>query len=348
MVYALSGLARSGIIDGGSAMFNRARWSAIGAAVAVMVGGGLALPSAEAAISSGERSVFVAITPCRVVDTRPAPATVGGRATPLTAEEEFLQPIRGSNGNCTVPADASAVSMNVTIAGGSASSFLTVWPADAPRPLASNLNWSAGSGPIANKVDVKLSADGQLRVFNNRGTVNVLADIVGYYVDHTHDDRYYTKPQVDAAVAEVDDSLRTDTYSTFALQNFNPGTPAFLPTAGACVTNGGTSSNGVVFSVPIIVPVGSRLISADVTTYDGAGAAMEVSLMRTTVTATGSTSGSIATGAGGSGPAAVDHDLLTPSPTEIVASNESFYVQLANLLNGNGFCGLTVTYDTDG
>ena len=371
-------------------MFDRSRWITIGAAVAVIVGGGLAIPAAQATISSGERLVFVAITPCRVLDTRPAPETVGGRATPLTAQDVLVQPIRGTNGNCTIPVDASAVSINVTIADGSAASFLTVWPADAPRPLASNLNWSAGSGPIPNKVDVKLSADGQIRFFNNGGTVNVLADIVGYYVDHnhddryyskaqtdaayaaaahahddryyskaqtdaayaaaahTHDDRYYSKAQVDAAVAAVDDSLRTDTYSPFALQNFNPGTQAFLPIAGSCITNGGNSGNGVTFLVPIVVPVGARLISADVTTYDGINTPLSIKLWKQTLTATGSTIAEIAAGAGGAGAAALDRDLLTPSPTEIATASESFYVELANLLNGNGFCALTVTYDTDG
>ena len=350
-------------------MFDRSRWITIGAAVAVIVGGGLAIPAAQATISSGERLVFVAITPCRVLDTRPAPETVGGRATPLTAQDVHLQPIRGTNGNCTIPVDASAVSINVTIADGSAASFLTVWPADAPRPLASNLNWSAGSGPIPNKVDVKLSADGQIRFFNNGGTVNVLADIAGYYVDHNHDDRYYSKAQtdaayaaaahahddryyskaqVDAAVAAVDDSLRTDTYSPFALQNFNPGTQAFLPIAGSCITNGGSSANGVTFIVPIVVPVGARLISADVTTYDGINTPLSIKLWRQTLTATGSTIAEIAAGAGGAGAAALDRDLLTPSPTEIATASESFYVELANLLNGTGFCALTVTYDTDG
>ena len=64
-------------------MFGRSRWSAVGAAVAVTLGGGLAIPAAKATISSGERAVFVAIAPCRLLDTRPAPQTVGPRATPL-------------------------------------------------------------------------------------------------------------------------------------------------------------------------------------------------------------------------------------------------------------------------
>ena len=33
--------------------------------------------------------------------------------------------------------------------------------------------------------------------FSNAGSVDVLADIVGYYTDHNHDDRYYTKAEID-------------------------------------------------------------------------------------------------------------------------------------------------------
>jgi hypothetical protein len=108
----------------------------------------------------------------------------------------------GLNGNCNIPADASAVAMNVTAVGGTAGSFLTIWPSDvAPRPLASNLNWVPGSPPTPNKVDVKLSADGKINLFNLQGSVSVLADVVGYYADHNHDDRYARRVSVDYNLA---------------------------------------------------------------------------------------------------------------------------------------------------
>jgi hypothetical protein len=110
--------------------------------------------------------------------------------------------VRGTNGDCDIPVDATAVAMNVTAVGGTAGSFLTIWPSDvAPRPLASNLNWVPGSPPTPNKVDVKLSADGKVNLFNFAGSVSVLADVVGYYADHNHDDRYYTKAEIDAKLS---------------------------------------------------------------------------------------------------------------------------------------------------
>jgi hypothetical protein len=98
--------------------------------------------------------------------------------------------VHGTNGNCTIPAGALAIDANVTITAPTSDGFLTMFPADAPLPNASNLNWSAGQAPTPNAVTVDLSADGKVNVFNERGTVNVIIDIVGYYEDHNHDDRY--------------------------------------------------------------------------------------------------------------------------------------------------------------
>ncbi len=179
----------------------RTRWAAIGAAIAVSIGGG-GLVITHAAVSSGERDAFVPIAPCRVFDTRSGPTNVGPRSTPIGAGETYTQQITGANGNCTtpIPADATAVAMNVTVVDGTSAGFLTIWPSDVtPRPTVSSLNWTPGAPPTPNKVDTKLSPTGQINLFNSAGTVNVLADIVGYYADHNHDDRYFTKTEVAAA-----------------------------------------------------------------------------------------------------------------------------------------------------
>ena len=132
--------------------------------------------------SGGSPSLLVPISPCRLADTRPAPDTIGPFGTPIPGGGEIMLRVHGTNGNCTVPSSASAVAMNVTAVDGSASSFLTVWPADGQRPLASSLNWVAGAPPTPNKVDVQLSATGEFKMFNLAGSVNVIADVVGYYV----------------------------------------------------------------------------------------------------------------------------------------------------------------------
>jgi hypothetical protein len=188
----------------------RSRWAAIGAAVAVTLGaGGVSLT--QAALGSGDKPVFVAIEPCRLIDTR---GDVGSRVTPLGAGEVVTLQVTGSNGQCSgIPADATAAALNVTAIQGSTRSYLTLFPADTDLPNASNLNWNGGDPPTPNKVDVKLSSGGAVKISNNDGTVHVAADLVGYYVDHHHDDRYYTKSQVydrtqiDAGLAVIDGQL---------------------------------------------------------------------------------------------------------------------------------------------
>jgi hypothetical protein len=134
-------------------------------------------------------STFVPTAGCRVTDTR-GTSTVGPRNTPLGANQTFKVAIHGSNGECTgallIPADAVAVALNVTAVNATASSNIRIFPANLTTvPLLSNLNVSAGAPPTPNKVDVKLSPDGKIKVYNFNGSVNIVIDIVGYYTKST-------------------------------------------------------------------------------------------------------------------------------------------------------------------
>jgi streptogramin lyase len=71
--------------------------------------------------------------------------------------------------------------MNIVATNATAGSYLTVWPADQPKPLASSLNYVAGQPPTPNGVTSQLSADGRLALYNFAGAVDVVVDIVGYY-----------------------------------------------------------------------------------------------------------------------------------------------------------------------
>lgn len=167
----------------------RTRWAAIGAAVAVCLGaGGFGLVSAT--VSSGERNVFVPITPCRVLDVRPS-SQVGPKSSPLGPGETVTVGTHGSNGECNgIPADASAVSLNVTALDASELSFLTIWEHGVPRPNAASLNPALGAPPVPNAVTTEVAPTGEFDVYNASGSVNVVIDINGYFVDHDHDDRY--------------------------------------------------------------------------------------------------------------------------------------------------------------
>ena len=148
----------------------RSRWSAAGAALAVTLGGGGTF-SASAAPSS-TASAFVALAPQRILDTRSSASVVrtlvpGQTITVSLADE--------------LPADADAAAINLTVIDGTKFSFLTVWPTGTDMPDASSINWD-GPSASANSTTTKLGGDRQFQVNNAFGTVNVIIDLVGYYV----------------------------------------------------------------------------------------------------------------------------------------------------------------------
>jgi len=155
----------------------RTRWAAVGAAVAVVAGaGGIAVSGAtNAQLVPSE----TAITPCRIMDTR-TPGTVGPRSTPLGNETTHTIQVTGRNGSCTLPSDVASVTMNVTLVNPGQGGFITVFPAGAPRPNASNLNYVAGQAPTPNLVKAALSADGKVSFFAKFGPVDLIADVVAY------------------------------------------------------------------------------------------------------------------------------------------------------------------------
>ncbi len=124
-------------------------------------------------------SWYHAVSPARILDSRPPPEQVGPFGTPWGAGMSREVTVAGVGG---VPADAEAVVLNVTVTGTSAPSFLSVWPAGQPQPspLVSSLNWSAGS-TIPNAVTAKVGANGKVTVYNSSGSVHVIIDVVGFY-----------------------------------------------------------------------------------------------------------------------------------------------------------------------
>ena len=122
----------------------------------------------------------MSITPCRLFDTRPA-TLVGNRSTPLNAGEEFVRQVTGTNGQCTIPSGATAISYNLTVPTG-INGFLTLYPADATRPGSSSINPVAGEQVKANGGIVALSAAGAIKVFTQSGPLDALLDITGYFM----------------------------------------------------------------------------------------------------------------------------------------------------------------------
>jgi hypothetical protein len=99
----------------------------------------------------------------------------------LGAGSTYVVKARGLVGHCDIPAGAAAVSVSVSSVDASAPSFLTLYPSDAERPLASQLNPDPSLAVSTNAFDVALSSTGFFTVYNLAGTTNVVIDVLGAY-----------------------------------------------------------------------------------------------------------------------------------------------------------------------
>jgi outer membrane protein assembly factor BamB len=130
---------------------------------------------------------FHPLDPARILDTRSglgAPAAKVGPGATLGLQ------VAGRGGVPTT--GVSAVAVNVTVTNPTAGSHLTAWPAGRARPLASNLNFTAGQ-TVPNMVVVKVGEAGKVNLFNAGGSTDVVVDVGGGYVaDDDPDGARYT------------------------------------------------------------------------------------------------------------------------------------------------------------
>ena len=123
-------------------------------------------------------STYFPLSPARVLDTRTG-LGVGGAINKIGAGGQIDVKVTDLLG---VPAaNVTAVALNVVatdVVG--PPSYLTVWPAGQARPLASNLNYVPGVS-VPNLVIARVGVDGKVSMYNNLGSVNVAADIQGYF-----------------------------------------------------------------------------------------------------------------------------------------------------------------------
>jgi CSLREA domain-containing protein len=125
---------------------------------------------------------FVTMTPARLLETRsgdPAFVTVDGLFQGIGARGFGTVTELQVTGRAGVPADASAVALNITASGAPIAGFVTVFPCGSPQPLASNLNYVSGS-TIPNLVISKIGTGGTVCIFNS-SPVDLIADLNGYF-----------------------------------------------------------------------------------------------------------------------------------------------------------------------
>ena len=120
----------------------------------------------------GTGAGFTGQAPTQVLDTQ---VGTGAPIAKLGGGDTLTVTIPG------LPAGTTAVALNVTATSPTADSFLTVYSGGQSQPSAgSNLNHAAGE-TISNMVLVPLGTGGKVTFYNSAGTVDLIADLVGYY-----------------------------------------------------------------------------------------------------------------------------------------------------------------------
>jgi hypothetical protein len=139
------------------------------AVAAALSAAGLAVPTSAAADPppAAPGAFFHPVSPTRVLDTRDS-SPVGDNGT-ITLDL-----------SSAVPAGATAVVFNLTATDVTATTFITAWPHGTALPNASDLNVVAGD-TRPNHVTVQLSPDHKVDLHNAHGSVDLIADLAGYY-----------------------------------------------------------------------------------------------------------------------------------------------------------------------
>lgn len=165
-------------------MFNVNKRAIVGAFLALMAGGALAV-----AVPASASSTHPAITstsalgedyhalpaPQRLLDTRsPNPVQTLPGLGSLTVQ------VAGQKG---VPINATAVVMNVTVADTTSAGYVSVVPDGADPTSVSTVNFPAAGALLSNTATVALPDDGKVTVYNHQGNTDVVLDVLGYYTD---------------------------------------------------------------------------------------------------------------------------------------------------------------------
>lgn len=171
------------------------------AALAALALTAVGAATASAASAPAAPSSYTPLASYRILDTRTA-------NQPLKAGIERTVTVTG------VPADATAVTVNLTATGATSGGYIVAWPDGAAKPTSgSNVNFAAGQ-TVANQATVPVT-DGKIDVqYAGAGTVQLVVDLEGYY------------------------TASAPAYSVPATERFTaPDTPQTISTGGSAKTN---------------------------------------------------------------------------------------------------------------
>jgi len=127
-------------------------------------------------------STYTPLTPTRFLDTR-----TGSQLAAAGTEKIQITGVHG------VPAGATAVAINLTALGSTATGQLTAYPDGATLPSVTSNSYQATPNMTADMQIVPLDSDGAIDVYNSGSkATDLLADVSGYFVSGTGGQKYHS------------------------------------------------------------------------------------------------------------------------------------------------------------
>jgi alpha-tubulin suppressor-like RCC1 family protein len=256
-----------------------------GGRVSFAVGSGSMDMLADVAGWIPSASSYTPLTPARLLDTRSTGLTVDGKGqrTGAVGAGGVIDVV--VTGRAGIPASgAAAVVLNVTGVAPTAGTFVTAYPSGETRPNASNLNLTKGE-VRPNLVIAKVGSNGKVRLYNKGGSINLIADVAGWFATPA-------PAALAVTTASLPGGVVARTYPSAQLAASGgtaPYTWALRSTSAVPVATGLTvSATGVVSGTPQLD--GARYLPVRVTDSKGATAdkdlAVTVTFQATVITTT--------------------------------------------------------------
>jgi hypothetical protein len=136
--------------------------------------------------------VYTPLTPKRIVDTR-AGSGLQGQGHALGDNVPMFVRVAGGG---LAPAAAGAVVLNLTAMSGTFPGFLSIYPFGTGHEQTQSIGWRPGE-TVSNLVTVRVGDEGKVVFTNVSGSVDVVADLIGYYGQPTGSNgtgRYFPVP----------------------------------------------------------------------------------------------------------------------------------------------------------
>ena len=217
--------------------------------------------------TASTQSAFAAVSPTRVLDTATG---IGVAKAPIQSDASIDVTVAGADG---IPADATAVALNLTAVDSTRNGLITAYPAGDSLPTVSNLNYTAGSAR-ANMAIVPVGTNGQVAFENNSdGSVDLIADATGYYTKSavTGASTYvplrapirYIDSRPGSHDGYEDQPGLTGPLNTLTPYWFPVGVPASAISPGGVLESAGSAptATSVVVNATVVSPTGNGYLS---------------------------------------------------------------------------------------